>query len=48
MEKVGGMLKNEKLEQKGSEKREQAGFGSSDQYANQGGQGDYGGDQSNY
>lgn len=27
MEKIGGMLGNEKMEQKGLEKREQAGYG---------------------
>ena len=33
MEKVGGMMGNEKMEQKGLEKREQAGYGAgSDNY----------------
>ena len=33
MEKMGGMMGNEKMEQKGAEKREQAGYGAgSDNY----------------
>lgn len=32
MEKIGGMMGNEKLEQKGIEKREQAGYGQGDGY----------------
>lgn len=33
MEKIGGMMGNEKMEQKGLEKREQAGYGTgSDNY----------------
>ena len=33
MEKIGGMMGNEKMEQKGAEKREQAGYGAgSDNY----------------
>ena len=41
MEKVGGMMGNEKMEQKGLEKREKAGYGS-------GQSGDYGDDSGNY
>ena len=32
MEKIGGMMGNEKIEQKGLEKREQAGYGQSSDY----------------
>ena len=48
MEKAGGLLKNEKLEQKGAEKREQAGGlgGSEGQYGTEA-QGGYGGGSNN-
>ena len=48
MEKAGGMFKNEKLEQKGYEKREAAGLGGSEQYGSEGQSGYGGGSNNNY
>ena len=47
MEKAGGMMKNEKIEDKGRAKRDQAAYGDSQGGSGYGGQGDsgYGGGQ---